>query len=178
MKNGTTGNREEQRVRELLRYNILDTPDEKEFDDLTKVAAYLCKVKYAQINFLDHDRQCSKSCYGWNVREISREKSICHYTIQQDKYLVVNNLNKDPRFNNSDYVKDKSLQFYAGVVLKSNGYNLGTLCVFGEEPKQLADQQLESLQILGNEVEARLELRMKREELIDQHKKLNNRAIS
>lgn len=55
--------------------------------------------------------------------------------------MVVNDLNEDPRFRNLDYVQDKSVQFYAGVVLKSNGYNLGTLCVFGEDPKQLSDKQ-------------------------------------
>lgn len=168
---------EDKRVKELLRHNILDTPDEKEFDDLTKVAAYLCDVQYAQINFLDHDRQWSKSCHGWDIKEIPRDKSICHHTIQRDKYMIVNDPSEDPRFKNLDYVKDKSIQFYAGVVLKSNGYNLGTLCVFGEEPKQLSNNQLESLQTLGNEVEARLELRLKREELIDEHKQLKKSAI-
>ncbi|MBN2732239.1 MAG: PAS domain S-box protein [Balneolaceae bacterium] len=169
--------REEKRVRELLRYNILDTPDEKEFDDLTKVAAYLCDVKYAHIHFLDHDRQYSKSCHGWNVKEIPREESICHHTIQREKYMIVNDLSEDSRFKNLGYVEDKSIQFYVGIVLKSNGYNLGTLCVFGEESKQLTDQQLESLQILGHEVEAQLELRLKREELIDEHKKLKKSTI-
>lgn len=170
-------NHEEKRVRELLRHNILDTPDEKEFDDLTKVAAYLCDVQYAHIHFLDRNRQWAKSCHGWNVKEIPREKSICHYTIQREKYMIVNDLNEDSRFKNLDYVKDKSIQFYAGVVLQSNGYNIGTLCVFGENPKKLSDQQLESLQILGNEVKARLELRLKREELIDEHRKLKQSAI-
>lgn len=175
--NAEHNNHEEDRVRELLRYNILDTPNEKEFDDLTKVAAYLCDVEYAHIHFLDHDRQWAKSCHGWKFKEMPRKKSICHHTIQRDKYLVINDLNKDPRFKNLDYVKDKTIQSYAGIVLKSNGYNLGTLCVFSKEPKQFTEQQLESLQILGNEVEARLELRLKREELISQHKKLTKRAI-
>ncbi|TYP93615.1 PAS domain S-box-containing protein [Fodinibius salinus] len=168
---------EEERVRELLRYNILDTPDEKEFDDLTKMAAYLCDVKYAHINFLDHKRQWTKSCHGWDVREMPRDESICNHTIQRDKYMVVNDLSEDPHFKDMDYVKDKSIRFYAGVILKNNGYKLGTLCVFGPEPKQLSDNQLESLQILGNEVEAQLELRLKREELIEEHKRLKKSAI-
>lgn len=176
-KNTTQSSQEEKRVRELLRYNILDTPNEKEFDDLTKVAAYLCDVDYAHIHFLDYDRQWAKACHGWFVTEIPRNQSICNHTIQQDKYLIVNNLIEDSRFKNFDYVKDKSVQFYAGVVLKSNGFNIGTLCVFSDEPDQLSDKQLESLQILGNEVEARLELRLKREELIDEHKKLRKAAV-
>lgn len=176
-KDKTYTNHEEERVRELLRHNILDTPDEKEFDDLTKVAAYLCDVKYAHIHFLDHDRQWAKSCHGWEAREMPRDESICHYTLQRDKYMVINNLKDDSRFKNRDYVKDNTIQFYAGVILESNGYNLGTLCVFDDKPNQLSDKQLESLQILGNEVEAQLELRLKREELIDEHKKIKKTAI-
>lgn len=162
-----------ERVRELLRYNILDTPDEEEFDELTKVASYLCDANSAQINFLDQNRQWSKSCYGWEFREILREKSICTYTIQEENYLVINDVSKDVRFKDYEYVKSKEIQFYAGVVLKSNhGYNIGTLCVFDDTPKELNDEQLEALQILGSAVEAQLELRLKREELIEEHKKL------
>jgi PAS domain S-box-containing protein len=162
-----------ERVRELLRYNILDTPDEKEFDDITKVAAYLCDANCSQINFLDHDRQWSKSCYGWDLRLIPRNESICNYTIQQEKYLIINDLSKDPRFKDFSYVKEKKVQFYAGVVLKSShGYNLGTLCVFDNEPGELSKEQLESLKILGRDVETKLELRIKREQLTEEHKKL------
>lgn len=168
---------EHERVRELLRYNILDTPDEEEFDELTKVASYLCDANCAQINFLDQNRQWSKSCYGWEFREIAREKSICTYTIQEENYLIINDVSKDDRFKNYDYVQSKEIQFYAGVVLKSNhGYNIGTLCVFDDTPKELTDEQLESLEILGSAVEAHLELRLKREELIEEHKKLKKSA--
>ncbi len=164
---------EQERVRALLRYDILDTPDESEFDDITKVAAYLCNANCAQINFLDHDRQWSKSCYGWDIRVIPRKESICKHTIQQEKYLVINDVNKDPRFKDYNYVKEKKVQFYAGVVLKSShGYNIGTLCVFDNEPGELTEEQLESLQILGHDVETKLELRIKREQLVEEHKKL------
>lgn len=174
---GGYSSEEIKRVEELLRYNILDTPDEEEFDDLTKVAAYLCDVDCAQINFLDHDRQWSKSCYGWDMREIPRDQSICTHTIQQDKYLVINNISEDARFKEYSHLGDKKLQFYAGVVLKSSrGYNIGTLCVFDDKPDELTDQQLESLQILARDVEARLELRLKREQLVEEHKKLKKTA--
>jgi len=161
------------RIKELLRYGILDTPSKEEFDDITKIAAYLCDVKYAQINFLDQHRQWSKSCYGWNVWEIPRNKSICTYTIQEDKYLVISDVTKDPRLKDYEYVKEQKIQFYAGVILKSSrGYNLGTLCVFDDKPKKLSDQQLESLQILARDVEAKLELRLKREQLLEEQTQL------
>lgn len=163
---------EDERVRELLNYNILDTPGEEEFDDITKVAAYLCDTDRAMINFLTHDRQWSKSCHGWELQEIPRNKSICTYAIQRDKYLIINNVSEDPRFKNLGYVKEKNVEFYAGVVLKSNGYSIGTLCIFDDKPRELTDNQLEALQVLGRDVESKLELRLKREQLIKEHREL------
>ncbi len=164
---------ENERVRELLRYNILDTPDEEEFDDITKVAAYLFDADTAMINFLDHDRQWTKSNIGWQVNDIPRNKSVCTYTIQEGKYMVVNDLSKDDRFKDYSYVSSKRFQFYAGVVLQSrHGYKIGTICVLDSKPREINDKELEVLQVLGNAVESQLEIRLKREELIEEHKKL------
>lgn len=172
-KSGGFPEEERKRVKELLRHGILDTSDEGEFDDITKVAAYLCDASYALINFLDYYRQWSKSSHGWDIRQIPREQSICNHTIQQDKYMVINNISEDPRFKDFDYVKEKKVQFYAGVVLQSTlGYNIGTLCVFDREPRELTDTQLESLQILAKDIESKLELRLKREQLIEEHEAL------
>lgn len=166
---------ERERVKELHRYGILDTPNEEEFDNITKVATYLCDSTSAHINFLDYDRHWSKSSHGWYVKEIPRDQSICNHTIQQDKYLIVNNLYEDPRFKNYSYVKEKTVQFYAGIVLESvRGYNIGTLCVLDKETRELSDKQLESLQILAEDVESKLELRLRREQLVKEHRSLQS----
>lgn len=164
---------ERKRVKELHQYGILDTPNEEEFDNITKVATYLCDSTSAHINFLDYDRHWSKSSYGWYVKQVPREQSICNHTIQQDKFLIINNLSEDHRFKDYSYVMAKTVQFYAGVVLKSTlGYNIGTLCVFDKETRELSDKQFESLQILANDVESKLELRLRREQLIKEHQEL------
>jgi len=170
---------EETRLKELYRYNILDSPSEREFDNLTKLAAFICDSDYAHIHFLDHDRQWTKSrSGGWVQKDIPRSQSICNYTIQQESHMIVNDLTKDTRFKDFDYVINGSVRSYAGVILKSSmGHNLGTLCVFDSEPAKLNDKQLESLQILGSAVETQLEIRVEREILIEQHKKLQQSAI-
>ncbi|WP_158551503.1 PAS domain S-box protein [Rhodohalobacter sp. SW132] len=170
-------NHEKERVRELLQYDILDTPDEEEFDDITKVAAYLFDADCALINFLDHDRQWTKSCVNWELRVLPRNESVCTFTIQEEKYLVVNDLTKDDRFKNYSYVSSKKYQFYAGVVLQSShGYNIGTICVLDNKPQKVNENQLEGLKVLGAAVESQLELRLKREQLIKEHKKLRKSA--
>lgn len=170
---------EETRLKELHRYNILDSPNEREFDDLAKLAAFICKVQYAHIHFLDHDRQWTKSrSGGWVQKDIPRNQSICNYTIQQENHMIVNDLTTDSRFRDFEYVKNDAVRSYAGVILKSSrGYNLGTLCVFDSEPGKLSDKQLEALQILGSAIETQLEIRVKRETLIEQNKNLMSASI-
>ncbi len=176
-RNTNNTKREKERLTELLQYNILDTPDEEEFDDITKVAAYLFDAECALINFLDHDRQWTKSCVEWELRVLPRNESVCTYTIQEEKYLVVNDLTKDDRFKNYSYVSSKRYQFYAGVVLQSrHGYNIGTICVLDNKPQEVNENQLEALKVLGAAVESQLELRLIRDQLIEEHKKLRKSA--
>ena len=55
---------------------------------------------------------------------------------------------------------DKELRFYAGALLQNaEGIPLGTLCVFDYAPKKLSVLQQQGLQILADQVMARLELR-------------------
>ena len=52
------------RLATLARYDILDTEPEQAFDDIARIAAIVCDARYAQINFIDADRQWSKGCHG------------------------------------------------------------------------------------------------------------------
>lgn len=164
---------EEKRLQELFRYNILDTPAEPAFDDITRLAAYLCDVENAGIHFLDQNRQWVKSCYGKKVSEKPRSDSVCNTTIQKKRRLVVSDLKKDPRFSSLSEVKNGSIAFYAGIVLKSSeGAHIGTLCVFAKRPKTLSEEQIEALEILAREVETHLELRIKQKKLAEQNREL------
>ncbi|HBM05448.1 MAG TPA: histidine kinase, partial [Erythrobacter sp.] len=52
--------REEERLRELRRYNILDTERERDFDDLVEIASQICEVPVSVVNFIDEGRQWFK----------------------------------------------------------------------------------------------------------------------
>jgi|GEM_PF-2914054 PAS domain S-box-containing protein len=156
---------EQLRIETLKAYDVLDTEEAVEFDNLVKLAAQICEVPIAKLNFIDDKRAWSKANYGNDVKETPREYNFCHTTITQDEYMVVEDASKDDRFNQLEFVtEDPKIRFYAGVNIRKNQQNLGTICVLGLEPKQLSDSQLDALKVLASEVEARIELHKKTQE--------------
>jgi PAS domain S-box-containing protein len=157
---------EKQRLETLYEYEILDTEENLQFDNLAKLAAQICEVPIAKINFIDEERTWSKANYGNDLKESPREFHFCNTTITKDEFMVVEDASKDDRFNSFDVVvSDPKVRFYAGVNIKRNQQNLGTICVLGQNPKQLSEAQLSALKTLAKEVEARLELNKKNSDL-------------
>ncbi len=49
--------KEEQRLQALQEYNILDTLPEQEYDEITKIASYICNTPISLISLVDDKRQ-------------------------------------------------------------------------------------------------------------------------
>jgi len=47
---------ENERLHALYNYNILDTEDEKDFNELVNLASYICNTQLALISFVDSNR--------------------------------------------------------------------------------------------------------------------------
>ncbi|MBN3908159.1 MAG: response regulator [Nostoc sp. NMS1] len=74
-------NNEVQRIETLLEYKILDTPSEAAFDDLTRLASYICQTPIALISLIDTNRQWFKSKVGLDVLETHRDFAFCAHTM-------------------------------------------------------------------------------------------------
>ncbi len=146
------------RVEALRTYRILDTPAEERFDDLARLATYVCGTAIGLIGFLDSSREWFKSRVGWDVSEIPREVSFGAHTILQSDVLIVSDTLKDKRFARSQLTTRAGVRFYAAApLLTPEGYALGTLCVMDHVPRALTEGQAHMLRTLARQVMAHLE---------------------
>lgn len=154
---------EKQRHEELLKYNVLDTPQEEDFNDLIEVASALCNTKSASITFIDTDRQWVKAAKNIELNKKERELSICGHAILKDDVLLIEDTLEDERFqDNPNVVDGPKIRFYAGApIFTSAGKKIGVLCVLDKVPnKNLNKTQISGLQILSKQVSKLLELRL------------------
>ncbi len=152
---------EVQRLATLYDLGILDTPQEKDYDDIVTLASGVCGVPVSLVSLVDADRQWYKAKVGTDVTETPRDLSFCSHAILGRDLLLVPDARRDPRFaDHPDVVADPGVRFYAGAPLvTSDGYALGTLCVVDGRPRQLTVEQLRALRALARQVTAQLELR-------------------
>lgn len=153
---------EKERLKDLESYSILDTLPEKDYDNITAIAAQICGTPIALISLIDNERQWFKSHYGVDATETPKEFAFCAHAINDpDNIFIVQDSRLDERFFDNPLVtQDPHVIFYAGVPLISeDDFPLGTLCVIDHSPKLLTDSQLHSLSALANQVVNLLKLR-------------------
>lgn len=145
---------EEQRLKELYAYQILDTEEEQDFTDIVELASYICNAPMSLITLIDRNRQWFKARIGIGDTEMDRNIAICAHTIMGNGPFVVSDASKDSRFANfSTVTGDPNVRFYAGVPLVTpNGYNIGSLCVIDSKARKLPKAQEKALTTLASQV--------------------------
>lgn len=172
---------EDERLKVLKKYSILDSLPEEEYDAITKIASSICDTPIALVFIIDEKRQWFKSNHGMETKETHRDLAFCaHSILNPNEIFEVEDATKDERFFDNPLTTDApNVIFYAGAPLNtSEGYPLGTLCVIDNKPKKLNDTQKEALNLLANQVVRLFELRKSNAKLKSANKdivKLNDR---
>ena len=149
------------RLQTLRQYQVLDTDSEEAFDDLTRLASYVCDTPTALISLVDENRQWFKARVGVQARETSRNISFCGHAILNQGCFIIEDALLDERFvDNPLVLNEPFVRFYAGMPLLSpEGFAIGTLCVMDRKPRHLDDKQIDALGMLADQVMSQLELR-------------------
>lgn len=158
---------EQERIKALRALNILDTEPEREYDEITQLAAYICDTPVAFISLVDKNRQWLKSKVGIDTCETKRSDSFCTHAIQQpDIIYEIEDTSKHEKFVDNPFVTEKGVKFYAGAsLIHESGHVLGTICVIDFKAKTLTDQQKLALKNLANQAIKLLELRSRNQNL-------------
>ncbi len=153
---------EHKRLESLYKYEILDTPPEGYFDEITSLATKIFNVPIAIITLVDTDRIWFKSSFGLDVEEIPRSPGLCSSAIMSEDIYIVEDARKDLRTLSNPLVAGvMGLQFYAAAPLRSSdGYNLGTLCLIDKEPRRLNVHESSMLMQLSRIVMSQFELKL------------------
>lgn len=152
---------EQARLAILDNLGLLDTPPDREFDAIVRLAQRLTGYNIALVSLIDKDRQWFKARIGLDVDQTPRELAFCAHAVVANDVLVVPDATRDDRFlNNSLVTGAPNIRFYAGVPIRaemqdnpSQRVPLGTLCVIDDKPHDIDPGDMKLLVELAHLVE-------------------------
>ena len=157
--------REALRQKALAEITLLDTPPEREFDVLAKLAQRMLGTGMSSITLIAPERQWFKARCGPLAPETVRAQAFCPVVFETEAPLVVADAQLDPRFAESPFVTGApNIRYYAGVPVRihrpdGDSVTIGTLCVLDEQPREPTPIDLEVLEELACVAEALIEAR-------------------
>jgi len=126
------------RLRALRAEGILDSPAERSFDDIVKLAQLICEVPIALVSLVDDNRQWFKSKVGLPMQETPRDESFCAHALSTRDPLIIHDTRDDPRFvDNPLVVREPRIRSYAGIPIyvEDGEVAVGTVCVLDRVPR-------------------------------------------
>ena len=157
--------REALRQKALAEIALLDTPPEREFDALAKLAQRMLGTGMSSITLIAPERQWFKARCGPLAPQTPRDGAFCPVVVETGAPFVVADARLDPRFAGSPFVTGApNIRFYAGVPVRvqrpgGDPVTVGTLCVLDARPREPTPIDLEVLEGLACLAEALIESR-------------------
>ncbi|HET8864532.1 MAG TPA: ATP-binding protein, partial [Gracilimonas sp.] len=111
------------------------------------------------VNLLEANTQWTVSNFGLDILQTPREDTACQYVVLSDSPLEIEDMTKDKRFCDKDYVtEDPLIRYYYGVPLTTpDGTRIGAMCVMDTKKNDLPPEKEEFLKIIAKEVIIRIE---------------------
>lgn len=159
-------------------------------DELIELAAVLCGADYAYLAWMDANRLCFKSRYGFEATEQARVTTGCHFMLEKGNALLIGDAAKYSRFAplgiplaGGDYCRS-----YAGTLLAPAGaqtapgtwIETASLAVLARDAEKFEADHLTILKVLARQVMTRLELydQLRSQGLAQQARRKAERALA
>jgi hypothetical protein len=168
---GVPATRDPARLGALRATGLLDSPAERAYDRITRLAARVLNAPVALVSLVDSNRQFFKSDAGlkepWkSARETPLSHSFCQHTLQTREPLIVEDAHSHPLVRDNLAIRDLGVAAYAGVpLITGEGHVLGTLCVIDHHPRLWTSDQIDTLEALTASVMSEMELAIGRQAL-------------
>lgn len=143
----TTRKRELERLKSLLSMQILQTPIEQRYEQITELLRTMFDVPVSALSFVDRHRQWFKSIQGLKVEQTLRSIAFCQRTVSLNRVTVIPDARFDEHFGSSELVTgDPGIVFYAGAPVHApDGQPVASLCIIGFEPRSLDEREISLL---------------------------------
>ena len=150
-------------VKRLSAIRALLSPDEardKVLERFVNLASQVLGISGSFISIIDDHNQYIKASRNFDLKQSTRDESLCRHVIDGDGHLVVVDTLLDERFVTHPFVKgEPHIRFYAGVSLQNlDGATLGTLCVTDTQPHSFSEEKLVTLRSLATLVTSFLDV--------------------
>ena len=153
---------EKQRLEALSYFGILNDLPDRYFANLANIIALAFNSEIALVSLVAEDDVYFKGNFGMEgIDKVDRGKSLCSLAILDPEPTIFTDALKEPcLLSNPLVVGEFGLRFYAGApITTTEGFNIGTVCVVGKEPREFSEQEKNLLILFAKNVVIELESR-------------------
>ena len=154
-----TPEQEQKRLEVLEGLDVLNTENLTIYQDHIEQTLQAFDVKYAQVSWVGQDwvntpaTALAQEFDAPMTLKLPREESICTHVVYENQPLIIEDLDRDPRFADHPDLKKQHIRFYAGVPLKTKqDIVLGSLCIMDHQPREMSEDDLTLLNDLAIEL--------------------------
>ncbi len=153
-----------QAITDMHKTDVFDGPEEGIFNRLATNLARAFDAPIALITVIDGQRrfweaQCGLPEDTLSTAASERDLSICSRITFSDTTIIIPDIAEDDRFTDDQFLHDRGIRFYAGAPLKaSDGEVIGSICVLDTRPREVTEQQKETLVSVAGAVITAIEL--------------------
>lgn len=132
------------RLAALREYVDVEAPPPHELQAVVRLATRVTGAPNAVVNIIDEKLQRQLATEGFERADCAREDSMCSYSIGYGGLVHAPDARRDVRFAANPWVDGRlgTIRSYAAApLLTPDGLALGTLCVFGDDERELTGTQ-------------------------------------